>query len=181
MACESIRKFWVAWRGTASLAPGINILPLRKNTLSAVGGHARGGSAEECLGEPGLPFNRRVYSFASPGDVTKHFRRKHLANYKKGGRLECKACQISLNHDMQRSETQTYETSTSTIYRRSAHTPWFTLMSLDVTTGLGSSIFGSGEESRSLEVEYHDAPLGIPEHVGLTLVAVDHSLAAHIL
>jgi hypothetical protein len=53
-----------------------------------------------CLGEPGLPFNKRVYSFASPGDLTKHFKRKHLANYKMGDRLECKVCQMSLDHKM---------------------------------------------------------------------------------
>jgi hypothetical protein len=39
---------------------------------------------------------------------------------------------------LQRSETQTCKTLTSTIYQRSAHTTWFTLTSLDMTTGLGS-------------------------------------------
>ena len=32
-----------------------------------------------CLGENYLPFQKRVYSFASPGDLTKHFKRKHLS------------------------------------------------------------------------------------------------------
>jgi hypothetical protein len=53
-----------------------------------------------CLGEPGLLFNKHVYSFASLGDLTKYFKQKHLANYKKGDRLECKVCQMSLDHKM---------------------------------------------------------------------------------
>jgi hypothetical protein len=53
-----------------------------------------------CLGEPGLPFNKRVYSFATPGDLTKHFKRKHLANHRGGDRLECKVCRMSLDHKM---------------------------------------------------------------------------------
>jgi hypothetical protein len=53
-----------------------------------------------CLGEPGLLFNKRVYSFASPGDLSKHFKQKHLANYRIGDRLECKVCQMSLDHKM---------------------------------------------------------------------------------
>jgi hypothetical protein len=44
-----------------------------------------------CLGEPGLPFNKRVYSFATPGDLTKH---------KEGDRPECKVCRMSLNYKM---------------------------------------------------------------------------------
>jgi hypothetical protein len=53
-----------------------------------------------CLGEPGLPFSKRVYSFTSPGDLTKHFKQKHLANYRTGDRLEYKVCQMSLDHKM---------------------------------------------------------------------------------
>jgi hypothetical protein len=53
-----------------------------------------------CLGELGLPFNKHVYSFASLGDLTKHFKQKHLANCKKGDRLECKVYQMSLDHKM---------------------------------------------------------------------------------
>jgi len=52
-----------------------------------------------CLGEENLPFEKRVYSFARPGDLTKHFKRKHLANHK-GDRIECKVCQMSLQHKM---------------------------------------------------------------------------------
>jgi hypothetical protein len=43
-----------------------------------------------CLGRTGLEFARRVYKFASPGDLTKHFKRKHLAHIKEGDRLRCK-------------------------------------------------------------------------------------------
>jgi Protein of unknown function (DUF3435) len=51
------------------------------------------------LGEQSLSFEKRVKSFASPGDLTKHFKRKHLANCK-GGRIECKVCQMTLQHKM---------------------------------------------------------------------------------
>jgi hypothetical protein len=40
-----------------------------------------------CLGEQSLPFEKRTYKFASPGDLTKHFKRKHLAHIKKGDQL----------------------------------------------------------------------------------------------
>ncbi|TVY31730.1 hypothetical protein LSUB1_G007778 [Lachnellula subtilissima] len=32
-----------------------------------------------CLGRQGLEFTKRMYKFASPGDLTKHFKRKHLS------------------------------------------------------------------------------------------------------
>jgi len=37
-----------------------------------------------CLRRKSLPFKKRVYTFASPGDLTKHFKRKHLSQIKKG-------------------------------------------------------------------------------------------------
>ena len=37
-----------------------------------------------CLREQSLPFEKRTYKFASPGDLTKHFKRKHLAYIKEG-------------------------------------------------------------------------------------------------
>ncbi|KAG9246656.1 hypothetical protein BJ878DRAFT_533103 [Calycina marina] len=40
-----------------------------------------------CLGEQGLPFEKRTYKLASPVDLTKHFKRKHLAHIKEGDRL----------------------------------------------------------------------------------------------
>jgi hypothetical protein len=51
-----------------------------------------------CLGEQSLPFEKRTYKFASPGDLTKHFKRKHLAHIKEGDRLWCKVCQMVLQH-----------------------------------------------------------------------------------
>ncbi|KAH8663686.1 hypothetical protein BGZ60DRAFT_565713 [Tricladium varicosporioides] len=51
-----------------------------------------------CLGEQNLPFKKRTYKFASPGDLTKHFKRKHLAHIKEGDELRCKVCQIGLQH-----------------------------------------------------------------------------------
>ncbi|CAG8982679.1 hypothetical protein HYALB_00000958 [Hymenoscyphus albidus] len=53
-----------------------------------------------CLGEEGLLFEKRVYSFASPGDLTKHFKRKHLSNITQGNMVGCKVCRMSLDHMM---------------------------------------------------------------------------------
>jgi hypothetical protein len=47
-----------------------------------------------CLGE-GL-----IKSFGKPGDLSKHFKRKHLANIEEGDRLECKVCQMPLKNKM---------------------------------------------------------------------------------
>ena len=52
------------------------------------------------LGEKNLPFQKRVYSFASPGDLSKHFKRKHLANIRERDRIECKVCLMPLKHKM---------------------------------------------------------------------------------
>lgn len=51
-----------------------------------------------CLGNEQLPMDRRVYSFKAPGDLSKHFRRKHLANLGDDHRTECKLCEKTLNH-----------------------------------------------------------------------------------
>jgi hypothetical protein len=41
-----------------------------------------------------------LHEFYTSGDLTKHFKRKHLANIKEGDRLECKVCQMRLQHKM---------------------------------------------------------------------------------
>jgi hypothetical protein len=51
-----------------------------------------------CLGEQSLPFEKRTKSFASPEDLTKHFKRKHLSNIKVGDRIGCKVCRMPLQH-----------------------------------------------------------------------------------
>ncbi|KAH6700586.1 hypothetical protein BKA61DRAFT_705515 [Leptodontidium sp. MPI-SDFR-AT-0119] len=37
-----------------------------------------------CLRKKSLLFEKRIYSIATPGDLTKHFKRKHLANIRRG-------------------------------------------------------------------------------------------------
>jgi hypothetical protein len=37
-----------------------------------------------CLRQKSLLFEKRVYVFASPGDLTKHFKQKHLSQIKEG-------------------------------------------------------------------------------------------------
>jgi hypothetical protein len=43
-----------------------------------------------CLGEERLLLVKHISKFASLGDLTKHFKRKHLAHIKEGDRLKCK-------------------------------------------------------------------------------------------
>jgi hypothetical protein len=47
-----------------------------------------------CLGK------KLIKSFAKPGDLSKHFKQKHLANIKEGDRLKCKVCQMPLKSKM---------------------------------------------------------------------------------
>jgi hypothetical protein len=51
-----------------------------------------------CLGRTGLDFARRVYKSASPGDLTKHFKRKHLSQVKERDRPNCDLCLMQLVH-----------------------------------------------------------------------------------
>ena len=52
------------------------------------------------LGEASLPFEKRMYSFASLGDLTKHFKQKHLSNIRGGDWIRYKVCRMSLEHKM---------------------------------------------------------------------------------
>ncbi len=51
-----------------------------------------------CLGEESWPLEKRTYEFASTGDLTEHFKRKHLAHIKEGDQLQCKVCRMGLQH-----------------------------------------------------------------------------------
>ena len=64
------------------------------------------------LGEQSLLFEKRTKSFASPGDLTKHFKRMHLANIKEEDRIarsvEC-LCSISrISEIMQSASTRQF-------------------------------------------------------------------------
>jgi hypothetical protein len=51
---------------------------------------------------PGDPeIENLIHEFYTSGDLTKHFKWKHLANIKEGDRLECKVCQMPLQHKIQ--------------------------------------------------------------------------------
>ncbi|KAJ5066003.1 C2H2 finger domain protein [Bipolaris maydis] len=49
-----------------------------------------------CLGNEGLPLAQRIYAFSTPGDLSKHFGRKHLKNIQSGRGLGCKLCMVPL-------------------------------------------------------------------------------------
>jgi hypothetical protein len=53
-----------------------------------------------CLGRKDLELAKRVYEFASPGDLTKHFKRKHLSQVKEKDRPDCNVCLMQLEHKM---------------------------------------------------------------------------------
>ncbi|KAJ5028917.1 hypothetical protein PSV08DRAFT_369849 [Bipolaris maydis] len=49
-----------------------------------------------CLGNEGLPLAQRIYAFSTPGDLSKHFGRKHLKNIQTRRDLSCKLCMVPL-------------------------------------------------------------------------------------
>jgi hypothetical protein len=49
-----------------------------------------------CLGNPNLPIRQRVFSFSSPGCLSKHFRDKHVKKLRTGQKIECKDCGVNL-------------------------------------------------------------------------------------
>jgi len=53
-----------------------------------------------CLGNEGAPLGVRIYSFSSPSDLSKHFKKKHLKKVEEGEAPECKLCNIPLDHKM---------------------------------------------------------------------------------
>jgi hypothetical protein len=54
-----------------------------------------------CLGNEGLPLAQRKYPFSTPGDLSKHFGRKHLKHIKSGEGLSCNLCKVALSDKMQ--------------------------------------------------------------------------------
>jgi hypothetical protein len=53
-----------------------------------------------CLGNENLPMELRTYSFYTSGDLSKHFKRKHLQHIKEGDQLGCSLCQVCLQGKM---------------------------------------------------------------------------------
>jgi hypothetical protein len=52
-----------------------------------------------CLGNESLSVDKRTFSFGTSGDLSKHFRRKHLSNLNDDP-IACKMCKISLKDKM---------------------------------------------------------------------------------
>ncbi|KAF1970804.1 hypothetical protein BU23DRAFT_472901, partial [Bimuria novae-zelandiae CBS 107.79] len=48
-----------------------------------------------CLGNENLPTELHTYSFHTSGDLSKHFKRKHLQHIKEVDQLRCNLCQMS--------------------------------------------------------------------------------------
>jgi hypothetical protein len=53
-----------------------------------------------CLGKENLPLEDRVHSFSSPSDLTKHFKRKHLAHLNEEDCSGCDLCEVGLTNKM---------------------------------------------------------------------------------
>jgi hypothetical protein len=53
-----------------------------------------------CLGNEELPLAQRIYSFGTPGDLSKHFGRKHLSHISDGKDVSCNLCKVPLAHKM---------------------------------------------------------------------------------
>ncbi|KAI0410839.1 C2H2 finger domain protein [Xylaria grammica] len=52
------------------------------------------------LGEDDPRLEQLTHEFHAPGDLTRHFRRKHLKNLQKGELIRCTACDLHLEHQM---------------------------------------------------------------------------------
>jgi hypothetical protein len=53
-----------------------------------------------CLGNQNISMSKRVYSFTTSGDLSKHYRREHLSNLKKGQQPVCNLCMMLLEHKL---------------------------------------------------------------------------------
>lgn len=41
-----------------------------------------------------------IREFYTAGDLSKHFRRRHLSNLRDGSEIHCQVCELSLDHKM---------------------------------------------------------------------------------
>lgn len=41
-----------------------------------------------------------IHEFYSSGDLKKHFKRRHLSNFRKDDKIQCKLCKMPLDHKM---------------------------------------------------------------------------------
>jgi hypothetical protein len=53
-----------------------------------------------CLGNEKLPLAQRIHPFSTPGDLSKHFGRKHLKHIKSGESVSCNLCKVLLSDKM---------------------------------------------------------------------------------
>ena len=53
-----------------------------------------------CLARKKLPLDKRLYRFGTPGDLSKHFRRRHLENIRDDDTIECGVCSMPLDDKM---------------------------------------------------------------------------------
>ena len=49
-----------------------------------------------CLANEALPLDKRTAPFSSPGDLSKHFKRRHIAHIGEADKVSCDLCQVSL-------------------------------------------------------------------------------------
>lgn len=53
-----------------------------------------------CVANKTLPFEQQIHKFYTSGDLSKHFKREHLANVRDGDRFGCRLCKVGLNIKM---------------------------------------------------------------------------------
>jgi hypothetical protein len=51
-----------------------------------------------CLGNPALTLWERVASYAIPGSLSRHFLRKHVRKLEEWERIDCRICNVKLEH-----------------------------------------------------------------------------------
>ncbi|KZF22622.1 hypothetical protein L228DRAFT_246970 [Xylona heveae TC161] len=51
-----------------------------------------------CFGDTNKSWHQRVYDFARPGDLSKHFKKYHLTHLEANATIKCEVCNITLGH-----------------------------------------------------------------------------------
>ncbi|PQE05390.1 C2H2 finger domain-containing protein [Rutstroemia sp. NJR-2017a BBW] len=81
----------------AKLAPSASDITL-SNAILSIKTDKRPTKCFLCLGNPALPLQERVTSYATPGSLSRHFLRRHVKKLKESEQIECRICDIRLEH-----------------------------------------------------------------------------------
>jgi hypothetical protein len=81
----------------ANLAPSASDITL-SNAILSIKTDKRPTKCFLCLGNPALTLQERVTSYATPGSLSRHFLRRHVKKLKDSEQIDCRICDIRLEH-----------------------------------------------------------------------------------